>query len=235
MNEQELIKPIIRVGNSAGVVLPKEWINGKARIQLIEKPLNIKADVLEIIDNYLSDVKGIYLVGSYARGEESADSDVDVLVITNKLNKKIDKGKYNIILISEDNIKDALEKNILPILPMLREANVILNEYLIKDYKKTSLTKKNLKWHIDTTKSAMKMNKISIELNDEENEKVSDNIMYSLVLRLRELYIVDCLINKKNSNKNDFLKLIRRITGSIDSYEAYVRSKNGRKKKIHQR
>ncbi len=231
MNNQELIKPIVRVGNSAGVVLPKEWVNGKARIQLIEDPLNINADVLQILTSYLYKIKGIYLVGSYARGDECIDSDVDVLVITNNLNKKIEKGKYNLILISEDNVKDALKKNILPLLPMIREAKIILNEDLIKDYKKTFLTKKNLNWHIGTTKSVMKISKIAIELSNEKKEKISDNVMYSLVLRLRELYIVDCLMNKKNSNKNDFLKLIRKITGSIDSYEAYIRSKNNKKSK----
>ena len=47
--ENSIIKPIIRVGNSAGVVLPLEWYGGKARIELIQKPLNIKADILDII------------------------------------------------------------------------------------------------------------------------------------------------------------------------------------------
>ena len=43
----ELIKPIIRVGNSAGVILPKEWLNGEAKIRLISKPKNIEKFVLQ--------------------------------------------------------------------------------------------------------------------------------------------------------------------------------------------
>ena len=56
---QELIKPIVRVGNSAGIVLPREWLNGKAKVELIEKPIDIKRDILEILEPYLEDVVGI--------------------------------------------------------------------------------------------------------------------------------------------------------------------------------
>src|SRR3989338_11049278 len=134
---RELIKPIVRVGNSAGVLLPKNWINGKARIELIEKPIDIKKDILEILDPYLQNIEGIYLIGSYARGEQTKESDVDVLVITNKINKKIKRGKYELILISKENVESALEKNILPILPLLKEAKPIINSILIKKYRET--------------------------------------------------------------------------------------------------
>ena len=87
--EQELIKPIVKVGNSAEVLMPKEWINGKEYIKLIKKPLNLKKDILEILDSYLEDILGVYLVGSYERNEQKDESDVDVLVITEKENKKI--------------------------------------------------------------------------------------------------------------------------------------------------
>ena len=32
----KLIKQIVKVGNSAGVILPKEWYGGKARVEFIE-------------------------------------------------------------------------------------------------------------------------------------------------------------------------------------------------------
>ena len=43
----ELIKETIRVGNSAGVLLPKEFLNTKVKIVL--QPLNIEKDILEIL------------------------------------------------------------------------------------------------------------------------------------------------------------------------------------------
>ena len=80
--ENELIKPVIRVGNSAGILVPKAWINGKAKVELISRPVNIKKDIIEILEDYLEDILGIYLVGSYARKEETEKSDIDILAIT---------------------------------------------------------------------------------------------------------------------------------------------------------
>ena len=115
----ELTKQIVKVGNSAGVLLPREWLNGMARVELVKKPIDIQKNVLEIIGDYLEDAIGIYLTGSYARGEESERSDVDILVITNSVNKRIVRGVYNIILISKEKVEKTLEHNILPLLPML--------------------------------------------------------------------------------------------------------------------
>jgi predicted nucleotidyltransferase len=228
--EYELIKPIVKVGNSAGVILPKEWLNGRAQIKLVQKPLNIKQEIFSLLEPYLKDILGIYLVGSYARGEEDNSSDIDVLVITEKENKRILNGKYEIILISKYDLEKTLKKNILPLLPMLKEAKSILNDKLIENYIETRITRKNLKFHIELSKSAMKMEKTAIELAEMQNENISDNIMYSLVLRLRQTYIVDCLIKNKKQNNKDFLKLVRMITGSEKSYEAYIRSKNNEKR-----
>jgi predicted nucleotidyltransferase len=228
----ELIKPIVKVGNSAGVILPREWLNGKAKIELIAKPLNIKNEIFEMLEEYLSDVVGIYLVGSYARGEETEGSDIDVLVITNKINKRIEKGKYNLILISLTEIKDALETNILPILPMIKEAKPLLNGNLINLYNKTKLTNKNLSWHIKITKSALKVNRASLNLSREMDSKyMGDATSYSLVLHLRSLYIVDCLIKNKQWSNKELLSLIKRITGSFKSYQGYLRVKTHEKSK----
>jgi predicted nucleotidyltransferase len=227
--KQELIKPIIRVGNSAGVLLPREWLNGRARIELVEKPIEIKKDILEILSSYLEDVIGIYLVGSYARGEQTKDSDVDVLAITNRTNKRIIQNKYEIILISKDVLEKQIENNAFPLIPMLKEAKSIINSDLLACYQQIKLTQKNLKYHIETTKSAMNLAKEFLSLGEDLKENISDKIMYSLILRLREAYILDCLKKNKSVSKKEFLVLIKRLTGSIGSYEAYVRSKNKEK------
>ncbi len=229
--KQELIKPIVKVGNSAGVILPKNWINGKARIELIEKPLDIKKDILEILEPYLQEIEGIYIVGSYARGEQTKESDVDVLVITNKINKKIKKGKYELILISKEKVEIALEKNIIPILPMLKEAKPLINNSLIKKYQTTKLTKKNLKWHIELTKSALEINKEFIKSDEEMKANSSDAVAYSLILRLREAYLIDCLIKNKIPRKKELLNLIKKISGSLKAYAGYLRAKNDEKNK----
>ncbi len=227
----ELTKQIIRVGNSAGVILPKEWCGGKARVELIEKPLNIKKDILDILDSYLESVLGVYIVGSYARGEQTTDSDVDVLVITDNVNKRIEMKKYEIILISKGKVKNALQKNVLPLLPMLKEAKPLLNAKLIENYKNTKLNKKNLKWHIETTKSAMGVVNESIKLSKEMEIKEGDGSAYSLILRLRGVYIVDCLRKNKKWSKKEFLSLVKKIAGSLNAYKGYLRVKANQKGK----
>jgi len=230
MVKQELIKPIVKLGNSACVLLPRAWINGRARIELIEKPLNIKKDIFEILSPYLEDILGIYLIGSYAREEQTKKSDIDVLVITNKTNKRIEKGKYEIILIPNKNIEEQLKDNILPLLPMIKETKPLLNSFLIGPYKDTKLTKRNLRFHIETTKSAMNINKEAIKLaKDLGEEKISDAYAYSLILRLRGIYIVNCLIKNKKQSKKELLILIKKVSGSLDAYKRYLLSKQNKK------
>lgn len=223
-----MIKKIIRVGNSAGVLLPKEWYGGEVKVELVKKPLNIEADLFKILNSYLSSIIGIYLTGSYARKEQTERSDVDILVITEDLDKKINYGKYNLILISQKNLEDSLKKSILPLLPMILESIPLMNKSLINKYKSTEINKINLNWHFETTKSAIKVNEKAIHLDKISKSSVSDATIYSLILRLREEYIVDCLINKKKYSTKEFLSLIKKITNSTESYDSYLRVKDSK-------
>ena len=232
MNQtQEIIKSVVAVGNSAGVILPREWLKGKAKVSLVEEPLNIKKDIFEILESYLEDTIGIYIIGSYARGEQTERSDVDILVITNETNKRIEDGKYNIILISKKNVEDALKNNILPILPMIKEAKPVLNSGLLEDYGKIILTQRNLRFHIETTKSALKVVYEMIKLDREWPSNSSDTIAYSLILRLRESYIVDCIIKGKRWSNKELKNKIKKITGSLRAYEGYLRVKDNKKER----
>jgi len=233
MIENEMVKPIIRVGNSAGVLLPRAWLHGKARVLLIEEKLNPEREIFDILSDYLGDIKSLAIVGSYARGEQTAESDVDVLAITHFTNSRIKLGKYDIILISEGKLKDALDDNILPLLPMLREAKPLINKEFIDRYSKEIVTKKNLSFHFETTKSAMSVVWADIELKREQGKKyVEDASAYSLILRLRELYIVECLLRNKKWSKREFLRLIKKVAGNIVAYNGYLRVKDNKKKGI---
>ena len=231
--KQELIKPIIKVGNSAGVLVPKSWINGKARIELIQKPLNIKKDCLEILEPYLEEIIGIYIVGSYARGEQTDRSDIDILVITENINKEIRESKYCLILISQKKLEDSIQTNALPIIPMIKEAKAIMNSGLINEYKRrVKLSKRNLKWYLEITKSGIKLNEASIIVDKETASKYcGDAVSYSLVLNLRSTYIIDCIKKGQEWNTKGLLSLIKKISGSLEAYEGYLRVKNDEKTK----
>ena len=228
----ELIRKITKMGNSSHVVLPKEWLNGRARVELIEKPTNIKEDVLRILSSHLKDILGIYLVGSYARGEETEKSDVDVLVVTDDLDKKIREGKYEMTLISKDNLDKSLKRNILPLLPMIMEAKTIMNKELIEKYKNTKISKENTKWIIDLTKSSRKICKIAIEMSKEDNKNLSDGVVYSLILGLRTIYVLDCLKKDKIPTSKELKDLILHLVKTEEPYNAYLRVKNNQPEKM---
>ena len=224
----EIIKQAFKLGNSAGVILPIEWKDKKVVIKLIDK--SIQQEIIEILDerDLLKNTIGIFLAGSYARGEETESSDIDILVVTDCIDKQIKIGKYEIILISKNKLEKAIVKN-LYLVSLINEAKVILNNDFLKYYKdKTS--KILIKKHLDEIKSITKINEGFVKIDEELGEKVADETLYSIVLRLRELYLIECLKNNKNQSNKEFVNLIR-IIASEESYNAYLRTKNDSKSK----
>ena len=80
-----ILRKTIKSGNASAVVLPKSWLDKKVRVEIIDKSLEtILHDVLDIIKFHidLPEIIGIYLVGSYARGDQTDLSDIDILIIS---------------------------------------------------------------------------------------------------------------------------------------------------------
>src|SRR3989344_4436136 len=209
MNQKTIIRTVKGSGNGGHIITPKEWVNGIVEVKLINNPINIEKDLLEILKQNLSSIVGIYLSGSYARKDQTSESDIDVLVITDKLNKK------------------TINENIIPLLPMLMEANPIINFRLLQKLKDTKITKKNLTSCLSHIKSSMKINKGLIDLNE---SYLGDSIAYSLILGLRSVYIINNLINHNSWNNTDLKQLIKKVSGSLISYEGYLRVKGNKKK-----
>ncbi|MEK6859970.1 MAG: DUF2080 family transposase-associated protein [Nanoarchaeota archaeon] len=232
----EILKKTIKSGNASAVVLPKAWLDKRVRIKLVDiDSETILYDVLDIVKPIvdLSEIIGIYLVGSYARKDMEEASDIDILVITEKISKElIKKGNYEIMIISLDLLDYKLNENLLPIGTMLKEAKPLLNSNFLKNIN-IKVTKKNIKWFLDTTKSSLAIVNESISLIEKSKPdgKLSDLIAYSLILRLRTLYMIDLLNKNKVYNKNDFIKLIENISGSKIAYERYIYAKGNEESK----
>ncbi|MEK6952380.1 MAG: nucleotidyltransferase domain-containing protein, partial [Nanoarchaeota archaeon] len=141
------IKKAIKAGNSSAVILPRAWLNKDVRVELIKKtPEIILSDVFSIINKYveLKEIIGIYLVGSYARGEEDENSDIDVLVLTNNTDKEvIREGVYSILIMSSELLRQKLKRDLFPVGQMIREAQPLLNSNYLSSIE-VNITKKNI-------------------------------------------------------------------------------------------
>lgn len=227
------IKKAIKAGNSSAVVLPRSWLNKEVRVELFRKtPEIILSDVINIARKYvdIKEIIGIYLVGSYARGEEDDSSDIDMLVITKNVDKQmINEGIYNLLIVSSMLLKQKLDNDLFPIGQMLKEAKPILNsDYL--DSIEVKVTKKNTKWYLETTKDKLKI--IKKILDRIKNKKdISDLVAYTLVLRIRTLCIIKKLILNEDYSKREFIKIIKKISEGTNAYEGYLAVKKSQQEK----
>jgi len=229
------IKKTVKAGNSSAVILPRAWLNKEVRIELIRKTSEtILSETIDILKKPMDikDVIGIYLVGSYARKEEDENSDIDILVITSDIDKEIiHEGIYNILIISKELLKQKLEQDLFPIGQMIKEAEPLLNSDYIKSIN-VNVTKRNVKWYLDTTEDKLKIiRKILDKFLDNNENPVDNKVVYTLVLRIRTFYIIDKLIKGKNYSKKDFIKLIEKISNGKNAYNGYLAIKNDLNKK----
>lgn len=222
------IKKAVKSGNSSAVVLPRAWLNKEIRVELMRKSKEtILNEVLDILRRHipLEEVIGIYLVGSYARNEETDESDIDILVLTDSVNKElIHEGIYSITIISSKLLNYKIENDLLPIGPMIKEAKPLFNSAYIEQIN-IKVNKKNVNWYIETTRDKLEI--INKAINKLEGVKyIPDVLIYTLVLRIRTLEIIERLINNKKYSKKEFISLINRISGTDAVYKSYVAIKN---------
>ncbi|MDD5192863.1 MAG: DUF2080 family transposase-associated protein [Candidatus Nanoarchaeia archaeon] len=222
---ETIVKHTREVGTSAGVLLPRSWLNKQVVVTLFEPSKEkILQEVMDCLSkhNLNEEAKGVYLYGSYSRKDFDFNSDIDILVITQNTKKLINYNNYEILLISESSFSKNLPNN-LNYLSILREIKVIFNKDLIEEYKSKKY-KFNIKKIASEIENVLKINQDSVKMCRENNMNLPDGVAYSVVLRLRELYLIKCLISNKSYNKKDFLELI-----GEKAYFAYLRIKRNEK------
>ena len=222
------IKKTVKAGNSSAVILPRAWLNKEVRVELVKKtPEIILRDIINISKKYIPQEKimGIYLVGSYARKEENGDSDIDILIISDDIDKEpVHDGIYSILIISWDLLEWKLKNNLLPVGPMIKEAIPLINSaYLDIIKEQVVVTKKNVKWYIDTTEEKLGLIR---KLLKSKKKKIGNRAAYTLVLRIRTLQLIKKLIKNQKYSKESLIKLVEIVAGSNKAYNAYLAIKN---------
>src|SRR3989344_3897571 len=137
----------------------------------------------------------------------------------------IKEGSYNILAVSLNLLKQKLEHDLLPVGQMIKEAKPIINSELINSLE-VKVTKRNIKWYLDTTEDKLKIISKVIELAKKRKLMIGDAVAYTLVLRARTLYIIKKLIRNEAYSKREFVGLIRSVSGGNSAYDSYVIYKN---------
>ena len=206
--QEQLIRKVTPVGNGAHIFVPKEWIDENILLVRTIKQ-NIEEKILDILNPYLENISAIFLYGSYARNEQTSNSDIDILIIADK-KFKIENSKNFEIIVLEDKIEEAIKINPILIYSALDEARPIINSQLLKELKRKYKPKlKDFKEIIRDTKRLIHINREFLNLEKEEYTD-NDAVAYSLILRLRGIYLINRLLSKKEYSKKEFGSWIKK-------------------------
>jgi predicted nucleotidyltransferase/putative transposon-encoded protein len=221
-------------GNSAGVSVPLAWLGQEVKVLLLDRSTEIKKEVFDLLKENLEDIMGVYLVGSYARGEQSEDSDIDILAISKTLKKEIISGKYHISVYPLESVKKTLKKDPIMIYPRLVEAKPLFNSSLIESLN-LAYGSMDFSKFFQGTKRIIKIDSEILELDKLDGSILkSVDIIYSIVLRLRGMFILKCLVKGENYSKKLFKRWLSLEIKDFDSegiYSIYEMIKNNKQVK----
>ena len=204
--KEQIVKKVVKSGNGGAVWVPKNWLGQEVIVILPDKPkLGIREKIIHLLEPYLKDVIAVFIYGSYARHEETKESDIDVMVIIKDKTIPIEIKEPNleITTFQLDKLKKAIEKYPVMYYQIVQEAEPLINAYVLDELKNIQVSYENFKNYLDETKEHIESNKKLIELDKLYGEYLeSFSALYSITLRLRGMFIMKCILNKKKfSNK----------------------------------
>jgi hypothetical protein len=114
----EFIKKAIRVGNSAGVLLPKKFLGAEVKITIIKKATDYKKISLKLLSPYLEDIESACI---------TSFTPLDIIAITTKTKKILKNSQIKISFVPKEVfIRDY--KNNLQLRKIIEKASYIINK-----------------------------------------------------------------------------------------------------------
>ncbi|MFH1403786.1 MAG: DUF2080 family transposase-associated protein [Candidatus Altiarchaeota archaeon] len=185
---EALVKDCRRMGNSAAVYVPKDWENRKVLVRLLS-PRELALDALQ---EHMPYVMGAYLYGSFVRGEETPESDIDVLVVASRKFEVRKQPLLDIVVVTPSEVDSILEKDPVQLVPIIAEAEPLLNDALLQDLKGRKIYPARYMKLIKDNNRILKENKELIE----KKAKIGA-VIYSLMIRLKAIYLVRKLLSSE--------------------------------------
>ena len=130
-----LVKRVIEIGNGAAVYVPKEYKGKEVVVLLPEGIKEVKREVFSKLLEFMPNIMGVYLYGSYARSEETKDSDVDLLVIVQEKDDNLKNAlkDFDARIITFKGVINSIENYPVLIIPILRESKALMNSGLLEE------------------------------------------------------------------------------------------------------
>ncbi len=121
----EFMRKTIRVGNSSGVILPKQLLGSEVRVIVVNQPINIKKEALKLLDDYLPELLGVYIIN---------EKPIEILAISTNIKEIINKNNIKISIVPLSLIRKDITKQGLK--DKLLKAKTILNNSLLFELRK---------------------------------------------------------------------------------------------------
>jgi hypothetical protein len=121
-----LLRKAKKLGNSAGVLLPKKLLGSEVKISVLKRPVNIKKETLKLLGPYFENLRGIYITNK---------NPIEVLAVSLNVKEIIKNEKIKISVVPFSVVKrDIKTKQALR--AKLIRAEIILNKALLSEMKK---------------------------------------------------------------------------------------------------
>ena len=122
----EFVRKTIKVGNSAGVLLPRRLLGSEVRILILNKPVNIKKEVIKALNQDLEDLFGIFLISK---------NPIEVLAVSESTKKILSNEKIKIIIVPLSIIKKDI-KTKPELIKKILNAEAIFNKAFLLELQK---------------------------------------------------------------------------------------------------
>ncbi|MBS3066765.1 hypothetical protein J4205_02975 [Candidatus Pacearchaeota archaeon] len=127
-NKRVFYRRAIKVGNSSGVLLPKAFLGHYVKVAVISPPKNIKKDVTSILDSFLEEIIGVYLISE-------TEDQIEILAISTNINKHLEKRNYFVDVVPLNVLKKSLKEK-QETREKIKSAKPIINKMLLFELKK---------------------------------------------------------------------------------------------------
>lgn len=221
--KEQLVRDVTGIGNGAHIFVPKDWLNQEVLIVKVPK-LTVKEQIIKALMPYLDNIAGVFLYGSYARGEQEETSDIDALVVVREKIKIKNTGNLSFEVIEYNKLEESIKLNPLMFYPIIQEAKPIINSLLLEELKKIKFNAKAsvLKWFIDSTKDHIKSDKELIELDKLDGCYLTSYcVIYSLILRLRGILLIKGMLYNKLYTRILFKQWLKKNILNLEYEKVY--------------